>query len=100
RVALNSVFLHYAIEAGLDAAIVHVSRIMPLARIEPEVRETCRRLVFDERGKSDPLADLLALFAKREKKKAGPQTSDLPVEKRLERRIVDGARAGLEGDLE
>jgi 5-methyltetrahydrofolate--homocysteine methyltransferase len=101
RVALNSVFLHYAIEAGLDAAIVHVSKIMPLAKIEPAVRETCRRLVFDERTQtSDPLADLLALFAKREKKKAGPQTSHLPVEERLAQRIVDGAKTGLETDLE
>ncbi|MBI3725964.1 homocysteine S-methyltransferase family protein, partial [bacterium] len=101
RVALNSVFLHYAIEAGLDAAIVHASKIMPLARIEPEVREACRRLVFDDRSKSDPLQDLLALFAKREKKKAsGPAKSTLPVEERLARRIIDGEKSGLEADLD
>jgi 5-methyltetrahydrofolate--homocysteine methyltransferase len=103
RVALNSVFLHYAIEAGLDAAIVHASKIMPLAQIEPEVREVCRRLVFNERAASDPLGDLLAIFAKREKKK-GPRTaapvSNLPVEKRLARRIVDGDPVGLEADLD
>src|SRR5205085_1057943 len=69
RVALNSVFLHYAIEAGLDAAIVHAAKIMPLAKIDPEVREVCRRLVFDERASSDPLQDLLGIFGKRDKKK-------------------------------
>lgn len=49
RHALNSVFLHYAIEAGLDMAIVHASKIMPLYRIDDRGRELCRQLIFDER---------------------------------------------------
>ncbi|MGA9116158.1 MAG: homocysteine S-methyltransferase family protein [Bacteroidota bacterium] len=49
RHALNSVFLHYAVEAGLDMAIVHASRIMPLYRIDDRGRELCRQLLFDER---------------------------------------------------
>ncbi len=103
RVALNSVFLHYAIEAGLDAAIVHASKIMPLAKIEGPVREVCRRLVFDDRVNSDPLQDLLRLFAGREKKKgtkAAEPFANLPLDKRLAQRIVDGARVGLEADLD
>jgi 5-methyltetrahydrofolate--homocysteine methyltransferase len=49
RHALNSVFLHYAIEAGLDMAIVHASKIMPLYKIDETGRELCRKLIFDER---------------------------------------------------
>jgi 5-methyltetrahydrofolate--homocysteine methyltransferase len=49
RHALNSVFLHYAIEAGLDMAIVHASKIMPLYKIEERGRELCKQLIFDER---------------------------------------------------
>jgi 5-methyltetrahydrofolate--homocysteine methyltransferase len=49
RHVLNSVFLHYAIEAGLDMAIVHASKIMPLYKIDERGREVCRELIFDER---------------------------------------------------
>ena len=49
RHVLNSVFLHYAIEAGLDMAIVHAGKIMPLYKIDEQGRELCRRLIFDER---------------------------------------------------
>jgi 5-methyltetrahydrofolate--homocysteine methyltransferase len=49
RNVLNSVFLHYAIEAGLDMAIVHAGKIMPLYKIDERGRELCRRLIFDER---------------------------------------------------
>jgi 5-methyltetrahydrofolate--homocysteine methyltransferase len=101
RVALNSVFLHYAIEAGLDAAIVHASKIMPLAKIEPEVREICRRLVLNTTNDDRPLQELVSRYVGRDKKKkAAPAASNLPIEERLARRIVDGARTGLEADLE
>jgi 5-methyltetrahydrofolate--homocysteine methyltransferase len=49
RHILNSVFLHYALEAGLDMAIVHASKIMPLYKIDERGRELCRELIFDER---------------------------------------------------
>jgi len=49
RHVLNSVFLHYAIEAGLDMAIVHASKIIPLYQVDERGRELCRELIFDER---------------------------------------------------
>jgi 5-methyltetrahydrofolate--homocysteine methyltransferase len=49
RHVLNSVFLHYAIEAGLDMCIVHAGKIMPLYKIDERGRELCRELIFDER---------------------------------------------------
>ncbi|MBW4077997.1 MAG: dihydropteroate synthase, partial [Acidobacteria bacterium] len=50
RQALNSVFLHEASEAGLDAAIVHASKILPLNRINEEVRQVCLDLIYDRRS--------------------------------------------------
>ncbi len=49
RHVLNSVFLYYAIEAGLDLAIVNAQKIMPLYKIEERGREISRQLIFDER---------------------------------------------------
>ena len=49
RHVINSVFLHYAIEAGLDMAIVNAQKIKPLYKIEEKERELARQLIFDER---------------------------------------------------
>jgi 5-methyltetrahydrofolate--homocysteine methyltransferase len=49
RVVLNSAFLHYALEAGLTAAIVHFSKILPENRIESDIWKVASDLVFDRR---------------------------------------------------
>jgi 5-methyltetrahydrofolate--homocysteine methyltransferase len=92
RHALNSVFLHELVEAGLDAAICHSGRIMPLSKIDAEVRDVCLDLIYDRRRDDyDPLQALIALF---ENVSAGTiekeDRSGWPVERRLELRIVDG----------
>jgi 5-methyltetrahydrofolate--homocysteine methyltransferase len=102
RHVLNSVFLHEAVEAGLDAAIVHAARIMPMHRIDDRARELALDLVWDRRRPGyDPLVELMAHF---EDVKATvverEDRSGWPVEKRLETRIVDGERDGLEADLD
>ena len=104
RHALNSVFLHECQEAGLDAAIVHAARILPLHKIDPRVVEVCLDLIYDRRDGAtgyDPLAELLRLF---EGVAASELTTedrrDWPVERRLSQRIIDGDRDGLEADLD
>src|SRR5437868_8267556 len=63
RHVLNSVFLHECREAGLDAAIVHAARIMPLNRIDERQREVALDLIYDRRAKGyDPLQEFMALF--------------------------------------
>src|SRR3954453_8084597 len=63
RHALNSMFLHECVEAGLDAAIVHAARILPLSRIDERVQEVCLDLIYDRRTETyDPLQELIALF--------------------------------------
>ncbi len=63
RHVLNSVFLHECREAGLDAAIVHAARIMPIHRIDEHVREVALDLIYDRRREGyDPLTEFMALF--------------------------------------
>jgi 5-methyltetrahydrofolate--homocysteine methyltransferase len=77
---------------------------MPLNKIDPRAVEVCLDLIYDRRDPSrgyDPLQELLSLF---EGVSAGTlekeDRSDWPVARRLEQRIVDGDRDGLEADLE
>ncbi len=102
RQVLNSVFLHECVQAGLDAAIVHASKIVPLSKIDEEARTVCLDLIYDRRSEGyDPLARLLQLFeGKTVAKAASTLNLDGPVDERLAQRIIDGNRVGLEEDLE
>jgi 5-methyltetrahydrofolate--homocysteine methyltransferase len=102
RHALNSVFLHECVEAGLDSAIVHAGKIVPLNRLPEEQREVCLDLVWDRRRPDyDPLARLLDVFADvKSTKTEKPDRSGLPVQERLHHRIIDGDRDGLTDDLD
>ncbi|MFE6828521.1 homocysteine S-methyltransferase family protein, partial [Streptomyces sp. NPDC057690] len=63
RVLLNSVFLDECVKAGLDSAIVHASKILPLARFSEEEVSTALDLIHDRRAEGyDPLQKLMALF--------------------------------------
>jgi 5-methyltetrahydrofolate--homocysteine methyltransferase len=102
RQVLNSVFLHEAREAGLDAAIVAPARILPMHRIEDEQRQVALDLIYDRRRDGyDPLQKFMALFEGKEATKAASaeDLAELPIDERLQRRIVDGVRDGLEADL-
>ena len=102
RHVLNSVFLHEAIEHGLDAAIVHAARIQPLHRIPPEQHEAALDLVYDRRTETyDPLARILELFADVQTTMVEREDrSGWSIERRLEHRIVEGEREGLTVDLD
>jgi len=111
RHVLNSVFLEEAIARGLDSAIVHPGRILPLHRIPDEQVEVARDLIHDRRGRAgrggaaaddyDPLTSLMALFdGVTSTKASADELAALSVEERLERRIVDGDPDGIEADLD
>jgi 5-methyltetrahydrofolate--homocysteine methyltransferase len=105
RAVLNSVFLDECVRAGLDSAIVHASRIMPIARIPDEQLQAALDLIYDRRREGyDPLARLLELFegvdAAAVRASRAAELAGLPLWERLKRRIVDGERSGLEADLE
>ncbi len=113
RVVLNSVFLHECQKAGLTSAIVHASKIVPMNRIPDDQRECALDLVYDRRREGDeaagvaaydPLTALLDMFAGVEADTGGKSRAELlmelPLDERLQRRIIDGEKNGLEADLE
>ncbi|MEU1371995.1 dihydropteroate synthase, partial [Streptomyces sp. NPDC005803] len=104
RVVLNSVFLDECVKAGLDSAIVHASKILPIARLEEEQVKVALDLIYDRRAEGyDPLQRLMELFegVNMKSMKAGKaeELLALPLEERLQRRIIDGEKNGLEADL-
>ena len=102
RRVINSVFLHEAVLAGLDAAIVHAGKIEPLSNIDPEQRETAFDLVYDRREEGyDPLEKLLELFAGVTITDESVDTYEgLVVEDRLPKRIIDGDQKTVIEDLD
>jgi 5-methyltetrahydrofolate--homocysteine methyltransferase len=105
RQVLNSVFLHECVQAGLDTAIAHSSKILPMARIPDEQRAVALDLVYDRRRDGyDPLQRLMELFegatVSSSKETRAQELAALPLFERLQRRIVDGDRNGLEADLD
>jgi 5-methyltetrahydrofolate--homocysteine methyltransferase len=105
RAVLNSVFLAECTKAGLDAAIVHASKILPVARIPDEQREVALDLIYDRRREGyDPLGAFLDMFegvdAQDAKASRAEELAALPLSERLQRRIIDGERVGLHADLD
>jgi 5-methyltetrahydrofolate--homocysteine methyltransferase len=102
RQVLNSVFLHEARQFGLDSAIVHASKILPLARIPEEQITVCQDLIYDRRKEGyDPLTSLLEIFAGVSAvETVKVDRTDWTIEQILRQRIIDGDREGLIEDLE
>lgn len=105
RVVLNSVFLHEAIEAGLDSAIVNASKIEPLNRIGENELRVARELIYDQRKFEgdvctyDPLTEFTKLFEGVKAKQTKKATKGETVEERLKSHIIDGEKIGLEDEL-
>ncbi|NET73058.1 MAG: methionine synthase [Sphaerospermopsis sp. SIO1G2] len=105
RMVLNSMFLHEAMQAGMDGAIVSANKILPLSKIEEKHQEVCRDLIYDRRKFEngicvyDPLGELTTLFAGVKAKRNEGIDENLPIEERLKRHIIDGERLGLEKQL-
>jgi 5-methyltetrahydrofolate--homocysteine methyltransferase len=105
RVVLNSVFLHECVEAGLDSAIVHAAKILPLSRIPAEQLQAAMDLVYDRRSVDhDPLTHFLDVFAGVNMADAradrAAELAAMPLEERLQRRIIDGETKGFTADLD
>jgi 5-methyltetrahydrofolate--homocysteine methyltransferase len=109
RIVLNSVFLHECVQAGLDSAIVHPSKITPMVRIDERAKEVALDLIYDRRvfdGQEctyDPLQEFLQIFEGVElatsKNERAEALAALPLFERLQHRIIDGEKVGLETDL-
>jgi 5-methyltetrahydrofolate--homocysteine methyltransferase len=111
RHVLNSVFLNECTKAGLTSAIVHAARIMPLSQIPETQLKVALDLIYDRREYDsdgnvtfDPLTRLLDEFSGVDsvsaKQTRAAELAAMPLEARLQRRIIDGEKKGLELDLD
>jgi 5-methyltetrahydrofolate--homocysteine methyltransferase len=105
RVVLNSVFLHDCVEAGMNAAIVNASKILPLNRFSEREIEVARELIYDQRKFNadvctyDPLTEFTTLFEGKTAKSIKADVSNLSVEDKLKHHIIDGEKINLEDNL-
>ena len=100
RPLLNSMFLHHALAAGLDLAIVHPSQVRPVHEIPAEERELAEDLIFNRR--TDALPRFIAYFegAQPEAAQVEVQDDDKPVEQRIHDQILHRKRAGIQALLD
>ena len=100
RRVLNSVFLHEAVENGLDVAIVNYTKIYPLYKIPSEEVELARKLIYQDRSNGDPLQVYMQHFTGM-KGKAQSQTTahveTLSIEDKLKYAIINGEKSVGEG---
>ncbi len=99
RRILNSVFLHEAVQAGLDAAIVDAAKILPLAKISEQDREICRDLLFDRREghEQKPLMRFIEHFQGIVDDTEQADDGDgKTIEEQMFAKVVDGDKDGLE----
>src|SRR5665648_915616 len=102
RKILNSVFLHFALEAGLDAAILHAGKIVPLNEVSPSQMKVCQDLIFNHRNSEyDPLQELINFSSPGESKELKiREIASLPPEQSLPQHIIRGSKYNLEKALD
>jgi 5-methyltetrahydrofolate--homocysteine methyltransferase len=101
RRVLNSVFMHEAVDHGLDMAIVNYTKIYPLYKIPHEEVELARKLIFRDESAGDPLQVYMAHFAGMKGQPAASTTAHvdtLSVEDKLKFAIINGEKSVGEGE--
>src|SRR5437868_2296646 len=100
RRVLNSVFMHEAVDNGLDMAIVNYTKIYPLYKIPQEEVELARKLIFRDTSAGDPLQVYMNHFAGTKGKAQASTTAHvetLSIEDKLKFAIINGEKAVGEG---
>ena len=100
RRVLNSVFMHEAVDHGLDMAIVNYTKIYPLYKIPQEEVDLARKLIFRDNSAGDPLQVYMGHFAGMKGKPAASTTAHvdtLSVEDKLKFAIINGEKSVGEG---
>ena len=94
RETLNSVFLHHAVKAGLDLAIVNIEKLKRYASITPEERELAEDLLFAR--KPDAAQAFAARYRDAKKTVSAPAAQDAPPAEKLRLAVLNGTKAGIE----
>ena len=93
RRAMHSVFLYYAIPAGLDMAIVNAGQLDIYDAIDPELRDACEDVILNRNPEAtERLVTLADKFRGTDAatEKAAEEWRGWPVTKRLEHALVKG----------
>src|ERR1700758_5024740 len=101
RRVLNSVFMHEAVDNGLEMAIVNYTKIYPLYKIPQEEVELARKLIFRDTSAGDPLRVYMNHFAGLKGKPQASTTAHvetLSIEDKLKFAIINGEKAVGEGE--
>ncbi|MGC8883319.1 MAG: methionine synthase [Bryobacteraceae bacterium] len=120
REVVNSVFLYHATKAGLDLAIVNTEKLERFASIPETERVLAERLLFNwpdpekfpgapedwrEQTREERVAinqhNIAAIteYFRQATRKEKTQASELPLDERLARYIIEGSKDGLIEDL-
>jgi 5-methyltetrahydrofolate--homocysteine methyltransferase len=100
RRVLNSVFMHEAVDNGLDMAIVNYTKIYPLYKIPHEEVELARKLIYRDESDGDPLQKYMQHFAGTKGKAQATATAHvetLSVDDKLKYAIINGEKSVGEG---
>jgi 5-methyltetrahydrofolate--homocysteine methyltransferase len=100
RRVLNSVFMHEAVDHGLDMAIVNYTKIYPLYKIPNEEVELARKLIYRDESAGDPLQIYMQHFAGTKGKVQATTTAHvetLSVEDKLKFAIINGEKSVGDG---
>src|SRR3954470_14918327 len=95
REAIHSVFLYYAIKAGMDMGIVNAGQLVVYDEIEPNLKQLCEDVILNRNNDSNEATEKLIAFAETVKAKGKVEVKDEawrnePVEKRLAHALVNG----------
>jgi 5-methyltetrahydrofolate--homocysteine methyltransferase len=101
RAALNSVFLHHAVEAGLDMAIINPAHVTPYGEVDAEQRQLCEDLIFNSRP--DALPRFIEYYEQHEaapQEEAADPYEGLTIEQRIHYQILHRKKEGIEAALD
>ncbi|GAO41969.1 methionine synthase [Flavihumibacter petaseus] len=105
REAMHSVFLFYAIKAGMDMGIVNAGQLVVYDEIEPALRQLCEDVIFNRNNDNNEATEKLIAFAETVKAKGKEQVKDEswrrePVETRLTHALINGITDYIDQDTE
>ncbi len=105
REAMHSVFLYYAIQAGMDMGIVNAGQLAVYDEIEPTLRQLCEDVILNKNNDNNEATEKLISFAETVKAKGKEIIKDEKwrnesVEERLKHSLVNGITDYIDADTE
>src|SRR5450432_518495 len=105
REAIHSVFLYYAIKAGMDMGIVNAGQLVVYDEIEPQLRDMCEDVILNRNNDNNEATERLINFAETVKAKGKEIVKDdawrnTSVEERLKHSLVNGITDYIDADTE